>query len=60
MKVVRLSDYQPPVCYTVRLTDHYDGRLEIQVEDVADDKRSRLAVADALKRAAKHIKKSCR
>lgn len=50
--VVDLSKHRPAVCYTVRLTHHWDGRLEVFVEDVADDARSRAAVAEALQRAA--------
>jgi hypothetical protein len=55
MSVVDLADHRPPVCYTVRLKEHWDGRLEIFVEDVADDERSRKAVADALRRAADYL-----
>jgi len=53
--IVDLADRRPPVCYTVRLAQHWDGRLHIAVEDVADDERSRKAVADALRRAADGI-----
>ena len=52
MPVIKLENHRPPVCYTVRLTQHWDGRLEIFVEDIADDERSKLAIADALRRAA--------
>jgi hypothetical protein len=34
------------------LAEHWDGRLEIFVEDVADDERSRKAIAASLRRAA--------
>lgn len=54
-ELIDLADHRPPVCYTVRLAQHWDGRLEIFVEDVSDDERSRKAVADALRRAANHI-----
>ena len=50
--VVALADRRPPVHYTVRLTHHWDDSLEVFVEDVADDDRSRASVADALRRAA--------
>lgn len=55
MSVIDLSEHRPPVCYTIRLTQHWDGRLEIWVEDVQDDPRSRQAVADALVRAAEQL-----
>lgn len=51
-KLIDLASHRSPVCYTIHLTEHWDGRLEIQVCDVADDERSRLAVADTLRRAA--------
>lgn len=57
MSIVDLADHRPAVCYTVHLVQHWDGRLEIRVEDVADDERSRLAVADALRRAAEHLER---
>jgi hypothetical protein len=58
MTVIDLADKRPPACYTVHLVQHWDGRLEIMVQDVADDDRSRLAVADALRRAADHLSRS--
>lgn len=51
-EVVELSARRPPVNYTLRLTHHWDGRVEVFVEDVADDERSRAAVGDALRKAA--------
>jgi len=50
-EVVNLSERRAPVNYTVRITHHWDDRLEVFVEDVADDDRSRASVADALQRA---------
>jgi hypothetical protein len=47
-----LADRRPPVHYTVRLTHHWDGRIEVFVEDVSDDARSRASVGHALARAA--------
>lgn len=55
MPVIDLAKHRPPVCYTVRLVEHWDGRLEIFVEDVAGDERSRKAVADSLRRAAARL-----
>lgn len=52
MRVINLADRRQPVSYTVRITQHWDGSLEVFVEDVADDERSRQSVADALARAA--------
>lgn len=54
--LVDLADHRPPVYYTVRLIQYWDGRLSIFVEDVADDERSRGAVADALIRAAETLR----
>lgn len=55
-EVIDLADRRPPVCYTVHLTDHWNGTLELMVDDVSDDERSRLAVADALERAAEMLR----
>lgn len=52
MSVINLADRRQPVSYTVRITQHWDGSLEVFVEDVTDDERSRQSVADALARAA--------
>ena len=52
MSVINLSDRRQPVAYTVRITHHWDDSIEVLVEDVADDERSRQSVADALARAA--------
>lgn len=52
-KVVELSARRQPVNYTVRITHHWDDRLEVFVEDVADDDRSRASVSDALQRASR-------
>jgi hypothetical protein len=53
MSVINLSDRRRPVSYTVRITHHWDDTLEVFVEDVANDERSRQSVADALARAAR-------
>ena len=53
MSVINLSDRRRPVSYTVRITHHWDDSLEVFVEDVTDDERSRQSVADALARAAR-------
>lgn len=49
---IDLNKRRAPVIYTVTITHHWDDRLEFFVHDVADDDRSRAAVADALRRAA--------
>lgn len=54
-KVVDMTDRLPAVIYTVRLKQSHDGSLSVFVEDVADDQRSREAVADAMRRAADMI-----
>lgn len=45
---IDLSQRRKPVHYTVRVTHHWNGAVEMLVEDVADDPRSRDAVAHAL------------
>lgn len=55
MAVIELSEHREPVCYTVRLRQHWNGALEVFVEDIADDSRSRQAVADALALASKML-----
>lgn len=51
-EVVDLAKRRPPVRYTIHLSQHWDDRLEVWVEDVAADDRSRASIADALRRAA--------
>lgn len=50
--VVSLGASRPAITYTVRIRQGWEGELAVWVQDVADDKRSRLAIADALRRAA--------
>ena len=50
--VIDLSAKRAPVDYTIRIRHHWDDRLEIFVEDVSDDERSKRAVAETLQRAA--------
>lgn len=52
MSVIDLGKRRAPVTYTVTITHHWDDTLDVFVQDVADDDRSRAAVADALRRAA--------
>ena len=52
MSVIDLGKHRAPVTYTVTITHHWDDTLEVFVQDVSDDERSRAAVADALRRAA--------
>jgi hypothetical protein len=49
--------FTKPVKYTVELTHHCDGRLEVYVYDLADDERSRESVAWALEEAARMMRK---
>ena len=53
---IDLGDHRPAVFYTVRLKQDWKGGLSVYVEDVADDERSRAAVADALERAAQMLR----
>jgi len=54
-EIIDLSARRKPVTYTVTITHHWDDTLDVFVADVADDERSRAAVADALMRAAKQF-----
>ena len=49
-EIIDLADRRRPVVYTVHLMQWWDGRLEVAVDDVADDPRSRDAVREALRR----------
>lgn len=51
-EIVNLSERRAPSCYTVDITHHWDGRVEVFVRDVADDQRSRDAVGHAIGLAA--------
>lgn len=50
--IVDLSKKRDPVKYTIHLTHHWDGKLEIWVDDVSDTERSRESIAWALDQAA--------
>lgn len=47
---IDLNKRRPAVHYTVTVTQHWNGAVEIYVHDVSDDQRSRDSVADALAR----------
>ena len=56
--VIDLNLRRPPVVYTINIAHHYDGTVEFEIKDVADDPRSRDAVIHAFKRisgAEEHI-----
>jgi adenine deaminase len=48
--IVKLSDKRPPVWYSVQIGHHWDGSLEVIVNDVGDDDRSRKSALDSLQR----------
>ena len=55
--VVLLVNRQKPVSYTIDVTHHFDGMVEVFVRDVSDDERSREAVMETIiSWAAKHMK----
>lgn len=55
--VINLNSKRPPVAYTISVTHHYDGTVEVFVHDVSDDPRSRGAVMEAIiSWATKHMK----
>ena len=51
-EIKNLSDRRKPVTYTVTITHQWDDTVEVFVQDVSNDDRSRAAVGDALVRAA--------
>lgn len=56
-EIVKLSDHQKPVSYTIHVTHHYSGKVEIFARDVSDDSRSIDAViAFIIKWASQHMK----
>ena len=55
-KIVVLATRQKPVHYTIDVTHHYGGEIEIFLRDIADDDRSRASAIETLIRAAvKHM-----
>jgi hypothetical protein len=55
--VVPLVKKQKPVSYTIDVTHHFDGTVEVFVRDVSDDNRSREAVMETIiSWATKHMK----
>lgn len=55
--IVPLAKRQKPVSYTIDVTHHFDGSVEVFVRDVSDDPRSRDAVMQTIiSWAAKHMK----
>lgn len=52
MSVIDLNARRAPVTYTITVTHHWDGSLELFVEGIAESGRSNRTVADALLAAA--------
>lgn len=52
MSVIDLSEHRAPVTYTITVTHHWDGSLELFVEGIAESGRSNRAVAEVLLAAA--------
>jgi hypothetical protein len=56
-KVVSLDAKRKPVSYTIDVTHHYDGTVEVFVRDVSDDPQSREVVMNTIiSWAAKYMK----
>jgi hypothetical protein len=56
-KVVELNSKRKPVSYTIDVTHHHDGTVEVFVRDVSDDPRSREAVMSTIiSWASRHMK----
>lgn len=58
MSVISLADKRPPTHYTISLSHHWDDTLEIFVEGISDDPRSKKSAADSLRRAADTLERS--
>jgi len=55
--IVPLARKQKPISYTIEVTHHFDGTVEVFVRDVSDDDRSREAVMETIiSWATKHMK----
>jgi hypothetical protein len=56
-KVISLDTKRKPVSYSIDVTHHYDGTVEVFVRDVSDDPRSREVVMNTIiSWASKHMK----
>jgi hypothetical protein len=54
--VIPLDTKRKPVSYTIDVTHHYDGTVEVFVRDVSDDPKSRETVMDTIiSWASKHM-----
>lgn len=60
MSLANLADYRNPVKYTIRLIHHWDDSLEILVENISDDSRSRHSAGDAMMRAGQRLIESAK
>lgn len=55
--IVGLNSKRRPVSYTIDVTHHYDGTIEVFVRNVSDDPRSRDSVMNTIiSWASKHMK----
>lgn len=50
--VVDLMARRPPVCYSIHVSQSWDGTITFTVEGVSDDDRSRQSVATAMRAMA--------
>ena len=56
-KVILLAAKRKPVSYTIDVTHHHDGTVEVFVRDVSDDPRSReVVMSTIISWASKHMK----
>lgn len=51
-EIISINSRKPPTFYTLRIAHHQDGKLQLFVEDVADDERSRESIAWAMRELA--------
>lgn len=54
MTIIDLAEKRAPVWYTIHIGHHWNGRLEVIVEDVSADPRSQASVLYALRKFLEH------
>lgn len=52
MTVINMNSHREPVIYSIHVTHHWGGEVEVEVEGLTDNGRSHRAAAEALREAA--------
>lgn len=58
--IVPLDGQREPVRYTIHVDHHWDGAVDVAIEDISADKRSLRVAAYALKLARRAVKRELR